>query len=424
MRAIAGAVLGLGLALAPAATAQPAGVTWQKIIPVNGDRGEAVVMALTAEGNVVVGGSLTKRADFRQGEANDAWLAMFAPDGTQIWSRQFGGDARDDIADLTIGVDGAIFVTGARDTYRRQSGQVVNGFAAKFSTDGELVWDNIIREPERHINTFHVMTTPDGGVVLSGNETRAGDGGSSPLVVKLTADGAISWRTTPKPVSAPAASGFVAVSADGRRFSSDRARLAAVNERGVEVSLLRNTLDNDMDLGCVVLDLADGTQHETTCSTASLNGFRQRVDFSGWRTRSFDASDPVIERSDGDGNVLWTRILASEPSDGLFDVAATPDGGVVGVGFQLTGPRVERHNWDGLIVRLDADGNELWRRQMGGSKRDELRAVEILPDGSIVVAGFTGSQGDAIDWAPWIMRLNPQGLLEGDALADMEDKQF
>jgi hypothetical protein len=40
------------------------------------------------------------------------------------------------------------------------------------------------------------------------------------------------------------------------------------------------------------------------------------------------------------------------------------------------------------------------------------------------VAGFTGSQTGVLEWAPWIMRLNSQGELEGEALKELQDRQF
>ena len=85
---------------------------------------------------------------------------------------------------------------------------------------------------------------------------------------------------------------------------------------------------------------------------------------------------------------------------------------------------MRQHNWDGLLVRFDADGKLLWSRQFGGTKRDEFKSVAVLADGSIIAAGYTGSQPGALDWAPWILRLTADGELEGAALKQIQERQF
>ena len=97
-------------------------------------------------------------------------------------------------------------------------------------------------------------------------------------------------------------------------------------------------------------------------------------------------------------------------------------GGVVGVGFVVESGKIEMHNWDGLIIKLDAGGAELWRRTIGGSRRDEFTGVVAASDGSMFVAGYTGSQGQD-DWAPWLMHLSSTGELMGEAKRDLELRQ-
>lgn len=424
MRLLVAVVTVLASLICAPASAQTQNITWQRVIDVEGDRGEIGAMAITADGNIVVGGALTQPVDFMQGEANDAWLAMFAPDGVLIWSRQFGGDVRDNILGLAISGDGSIIVTGDRNMFARQSAHSINAFAAKFSPSGDLLWDTIIADDAADVSLWQVMVAPDGSALLGGKFKRFGDGGGEPLVIKLSPDGKVRWRAIPRSPSLSELGGFTVMKPDGRKFPSDRVDLADFTPSGVEVRVKRSAMTHDLDAGCVVLGLVDGEAIDGPCSEASRNGFSRGAAFSSRRAEIFDTADVVVRRADDDGGVLWERTFETPAGDGLFDMAATGDGGVVGVGFSIAGERVTLHNWDGLIVRLDAEGAELWRHIVGGNKRDELKAVEVLPDGSIIVAGFTGSQDDGPDWAPWIMRLNPQGELEGAALKELQERQF
>lgn len=425
MRAIhAALVCGMALSALPA-FAQPADTTWQLVVPVEGDRGEVRKMIVTASGNVVVGGALTQPVDFRQGEANDAWLAMYTPDGGKIWSSQFGGDLRDEIQDVVEDSDGSLIVSGWRDSFFRQSGSSQTLFVTRFSQTGEQIWDVVIpNEDVVRPEASDIMLAPDGGIILSGRSSFDGRSGTEPLIVKLTAGGHIAWMARPTISPDVKLTGGMNLMSKGVVAHFDRADVLRVSIEGIETKLQRGNVTTAIDASCVVLDLDDGAETNRACSPTTLNGFRQDRLFATKHSANFEASDPIVSKRDANGAIAWERTLPSANGDGFHDIAATADGGVVGAGYLLNGNRTFLHNWDGLLIRLDADGNEMWRRTFGGNKRDELKSVAVLADGSIIVAGFTGSQTGVQDWAPWIMRLNPQGELEGEALKELQDRQF
>lgn len=76
--------------------------------------------------------------------SNDIWLSKFSPDGTQLWTKQFGSEGDDGtyLADIVIDSQDNIFLTGysdedsSADTYK----QTVNAFVAKFDTNGNNKW--------------------------------------------------------------------------------------------------------------------------------------------------------------------------------------------------------------------------------------------------------------------------------------------
>jgi hypothetical protein len=176
---------------------------------------------------------------------------------------------------------------------------------------------------------------------------------------------------------------------------------------------------------CVQVSIETGAAIRKSCTGPLVTMLTRSVDgsrYSGGSTGYPYMGDPVFRKYDNTGALLWERILQSKAGDGLNSVAATPDGGVVGAGYAIVGERVEMHNWDGLLIKLDTAGNQVWRRQFGGTRRDEFSAVAVLPDGSIIVSGYTGSQG-AHDWWPWLLRLNSSGELEGSSQSDLKSVQ-
>lgn len=132
--------------------------------------------------------------------------------------------------------------------------------------------------------------------------------------------------------------------------------------------------------------------------TASRNGY-------------FGTSDGAIRKYDAAAGIIWELARETEDGDGFHAAAPTSDGGAVAVGSRLHRNRAEHHNWDAVLVRLDRDGKQVWRRDFDGGKRGDLTKVALLPDGSIIAVGYATPEGANI-WKPWIMRLNSEGRLE------------
>lgn len=118
-------------------------------------------------------------------------------------------------------------------------------------------------------------------------------------------------------------------------------------------------------------------------------------------TAAVDAFDTYLIRMDAESRVLWGRITWGLGEDSAGALASYPDGGVIGTGRyqQMLVFNVDEddeytlgpaNNQDGWVARWDEDGNLIWARGYGGSNRENFLAVESLPDGDIIVAGYAG----------------------------------
>lgn len=84
----------------------------------------------------------------------------------------------------------------------------------------------------------------------------------------------------------------------------------------------------------------------------------------------------------------WERIIAGPESLGALYIAATADGGFVVAGGIASGAG------DMIVLRLDSDGRELWRRTIGSAEASDVNhGLALLPDGRIVVVGYSRSWG-------------------------------
>jgi hypothetical protein len=97
----------------------------------------------------------------------------------------------------------------------------------------------------------------------------------------------------------------------------------------------------------------------------------------------------------------WDSLITSASGKVyLEDVAITNDGNYVAAGYDLTNPT------KAFVVKMSADGEELWRKVYDGNYRSQFFSITILKDGKIVAAGQTYSNGSN-DNDFYIVKLNP-----------------
>lgn len=136
-------------------------------------------------------------------------------------------------------------------------------------------------------------------------------------------------------------------------------------------------------------------------------------------------NDYWIIRLDAAGNLLWEKTIGGDGSDDLRgSVVETADGGFVLAGHSDSGVSGEKTepNQGGLdfwIVKTDANGNVLWDKTYGGDKQDRMFALIKTQDGGFAVTGSSesGATGHKDDF---LRGLNDIWLLKLDAQGDLE----
>ena len=108
-------------------------------------------------------------------------------------------------------------------------------------------------------------------------------------------------------------------------------------------------------------------------------------------TNSYGAGgyDIYVLKLDKDGNMIWQKTVGSEGNDFAYALQVLKDGNIIVAGCLATDTR----RWDVYVLKLDRNGNKIWEKTFGGSEGDVAHALQVLPDGDIVVAGWTTSYG-------------------------------
>ncbi len=110
------------------------------------------------------------------------------------------------------------------------------------------------------------------------------------------------------------------------------------------------------------------------------------------QTESFGAGerDLYLIRIEAGGDTVWTRTLGGPGIDRVFATEPTSDGGSVFAGITSNGAAGEL---DATLVRIDSSGDVVWAHNYGGEGRDIGHGVALAPDGGFLLVGYTDSFG-------------------------------
>jgi DNA-binding beta-propeller fold protein YncE len=300
------------------------------------------------------------------------------------WFRQFG-TSNDDQARAVVAVGSAVYVTGS--TVGELKGQKKSGrtdsYLRRYDADGNEVWTR----------QFGVGTFSEGrAIAASDSEVYvAGAARNDAFVRKFDANGKDLWSRQ------------IATAAG----VEDQIRSIALDGAGVYVAgSTADVLPGQSSAGNVdaFVRKYDPAGNELWTRQFGSPSFDQArgivVNASGVYVAgmtagalpgqtSAGANDAFLRKYDATGKELWTRQFGSRKLEEVTGVAAD-DTGIYVAGFTsgvLPG-QTGAGSSDLFVRKYDAEGKELWTRQFGTPEYDQSRGIAVH-GGSIYVAGIT-----------------------------------
>jgi hypothetical protein len=139
--------------------------------------------------------------------------------------------------------------------------------------------------------------------------------------------------------------------------------------------------------------------------TAPGDGYVVAGHTMSWGPGSPNTTNPLLVRLDADGTVLWYQVYGNDRIEYGYDVAKDPESG----GYLICAQRVVGGiNEDGLLIKTDEEGNEVWSRTYGGSGYDAALAMTRSRSGGYLVAGATTANMYALSDA-WLFKVGADG---------------
>ncbi len=297
---------------------------------------------------------------------NDYWIVKLNAKGVEEWQVTLGGMGQDDLLAVLPTRDGGYIAGGssasdANGDKTENSRGNMDYWIVKLDKDGHLQWQRTFGG--RYADLLRALElTSDGGYLLAGysnspadneaslrgasrskpdkNQDNWGDGGDY-WVLKLDQDGNIEWQNT------------LGGDKDDQLFSA--------------------------------IQLKDGNYLVGGSSASGASGNKSQTNRKG--------SDIWLLKLDSIGNILWQQTYDIGNGDFLASIVENDDAtALLGAyakaesGSPKNG-KSESDTGDYVAIKIDAKGDELWRKTVGSDGEDILKKAIETRDGGYVLAG-------------------------------------
>jgi len=306
----------------------PAGnVIWQTLVFSSRGLDHVPGMATDLSGNVFIGGDTYRFPDSPQ-----AFLAKYSPAGKVLWTQVFGTPKNEFGYDLTVDNFGNAYVVGSTTGSFGTPNTSYDAFVAKYSNDGVQQWVKQYSYSSTEV-AVAATATAFGNVYIAGSmasETYA-------YLDKLNSDGTVAWHQL----------------INYSTLSSNRTQFSEIT--------------SDQVGNIYLVGFTDGVY------STSLG---------------FVATDAVIAKYEGDGNLLWQRQIEAGTEDVLNAVSVDAAGNVY-VGGSTDGAVAAPNagETDSIWAKYDSAGNLLWIEQYGTPNIDSANGISVDGWGRVYVAG-------------------------------------
>ena len=292
-----------------------------------------------------------------------------------VWQKCYGGSDDDQGYEAAILPNGEFVTSGySFSTDGDALGNTVFpvDWTLRVGSDGNKLWQKKVNPFDLQFRS--IAASPDGGTVSLGFAGAVTNAPTNFYVVKFDANGNVVWNR----------------SYGGSKAETPK-KIISTADGGYLVSGDTYSMDGDVKANHGVTDL--------------------------W-----------VVKLDGNGDIVWERTFGGDNLDSYATVAACSDGGFIVFGFTQSnnngdvGPNHGSLGQDWLVAKVDANGNKLWSRTLGGSALEISSAVIGDTDGGCILMGqanskdgdLAGRTGSDID--TWVVKLTKDGEIGWQAL--------
>jgi hypothetical protein len=307
---------------------------------------------------------------------SDGYIRKFDSDGTEEWTRLYGGSTADNVTSVTVDADGSAYVTG-----NYYDGGLTKKYITKFTSAGVQDWTFGSDVLPQGTSQASLALAPDDGSTLFIGGSYYGGSGDSTFLTKITLEESGPPATpstvylTQRATQAIAAAGNGVVyltgytnhAIEGQNYAEGGdAFLSKLNSDGT-VAWSRLIGGSSWDSGTSVVVGSDG----------------------GVYVAGFIDSSYFVKKFEANGASAWSATIANG-SNYASSLAIGSDGFVYlsGITTQAIDGQAVLGGNDAFVTRIDPEsGQRTFTRILGSDGDDRATAIAAGPNGEILIGG-------------------------------------
>ena len=352
------------------------------------------------------------------GAKSNAFVRKYDAEGNEVWTRRFGSSYVDYASGVAVDSTG-VYVAGSLGDLSDGS-NVANqdAFLRKYDAEGTEVWTRQFGTSEQD---YAVAVAVVAGSVYMSGVTRGAlpgqsvSGDNDAFVRKYDTERNEVWTRQfgssradlPSGLAADASGVYVA----GRTWATLPGQASSWGESDAFVRKY-DTQGNEVwtrQFGTSLRDEVNALVVDSSgiyVAGATQGSLPGQTSAGGW--------DAFVRKYDADGNEVWTRQVGTSGWDFARVVAANANGIYLGGQTEgiLQGKRNAGH-YDAFVRAYDAEGNGVWTRQFGSADQDEPSGLAV-DSHNVYLAGTTwgtlpGQTRPGGPHAAFVRKYGPEG---------------
>jgi hypothetical protein len=389
-------------------------------------------IAVDGSGNIYTTGCFMDTIDLNPGVGvnnltsaggYDIFISKLDASGNFVWAKSMGGPDNDGAYSITTDASGNVYTTGGfSGTADFDPGVGVSNltssgfedvFISKLDASGNFVW-------AKRIGEFLTYIGYSISVDVAGNVYITGFMGGNIFISKLDVSGNLVWTKTIWGDKGMAGSS-IALDASGNIYITGILAGMADFDPGPGTFNLRAVGSSDIFIlkldasGNFVWAKNMGGTNDAHGQSIAIDGsgnvcttgnFYGTVDFNPGtgvnNLTSAGLNDVFILKLDASGNFLWVKSMGGTNEDGSASVAVDGSGNIYTTGVFMdtadfdpgagVNNLISAGGYDIFISKLDASGNFVWAKRMGGTNYEQGNSLAVDVTGNIyTTGGFRGT---------------------------------
>ena len=346
----------------------------------------------TIDGGFIVAG---QTSSFGSGGL-DSWILKLDRNGNLSWQKTYGETEWDSFTSIQQTLDGGYIMAGyigyplppeKMPILKNEDVSTCSGiWVVKLTDSGNVFWQNCYGMTEVDKPTA-INQTSDGGYILVGNTHYTSF--TDIWVLKLDSNGNISWQKSYGGNKSDSAYS-IQQTKDGGYVVAGKTDLAASSSSDFLVLKLDNS--GNVSWQKIYKVSVFGSVHSCSIQQTADEGYI----LAGDAGEPLNNVDIYLLKLSSNGDIIWQKTYRESDWDDeayFSSIQQTSDGGYILAGIVVNNAGYKNTSDDLWLLKLDIDGNLIWRNVYDVSYSDSMYSAQQTSDGGYILAADTLGAG-------------------------------